>query len=198
MDPLFNKIREIVRGRKFILTPTPGGEENESDVTYVPDFEILLSDINRALETLRAIATDPQVINDPKFGEIYNQFRVLRNNLRTHMRTKYPSEYQKIKGMFEMSGTGGGGVVGGDAGASGFQVGQGPQYGPKFAYKLAPKIKKLDETNPGASLGKGPKAGATGVKNNYYTKAFGFKPVDSKKLAAQSKAVDTKYLWGKP
>ena len=44
MDPLFNKIREIVRGRKFILTPTPGGEENESDVTYVPDFEILLAD----------------------------------------------------------------------------------------------------------------------------------------------------------
>jgi hypothetical protein len=186
MDPLFNKIREIVRGRKFILTPTPGGEENESDVTYVPDFEILLADINRALETLRAIATDPQVINDPKFGEIYNQFRVLRNNLRTHMRTKYPSEYQKIKGMFEMSGTGGG------AGAGGFQVGQGPQYGAKFAFK-----KKVEE-GPGASLGPGPKAGPKGVTNNYYTKNFKYKLVDPVKLAAQSKAVDTKYLWGKP
>jgi hypothetical protein len=198
MDSLSNKIKEIARGKKFILVPTPGGEENESDVTYVPDFEILLLDINRALETLRAIVTDPQVINDPKFGEIYNQFRVLRNNLRTHMRTKYPSEYQKIKGMFEMTGTGGGGVVGGDAGASGFQVGQGPQYGPKFAYKLAPKIKKLDETNPGASLGKGPKAGPKGVTNNYYTKNFKYKLVNPVKLAAQSKAVDTKYLWGKP
>ena len=192
MDPLFNKIREIVRGRKFILTPTPGGEENESDVTYVPDFEILLADINRALETLRAIATDPQVINDPKFGEIYNQFRVLRNNLRTHMRTRYPSEYQKIKGMFEMSGTGGG------AGAGSFSTGTGGQYATPFAFRLAPKMKKLGETSPGASLGKGPKAGATGVKNNYYTKAFGFKPVNSKKLAAQSKVIDTKYLWGKP
>ena len=191
MDPLFNKIREIVRGRKFILTPTPGGEENESDVTYVPDFEILLSDINRALETLRAIATDPQVINDPKFGEIYNQFRVLRNNLRTHMRTRYPSEYQKIKGMFEMSGTGGG------AGAGSFSPGTGGQYATPFAFKKMGK-QELPETSPGASLGKGPKAGPKGVTNNYYTKNFKYKLVDPVKLAAQSKAIDTKYLWGKP
>jgi hypothetical protein len=191
MDPLFNKIREIVRGRKFILTPTPGGEENESDVTYVPDFEILLSDINRALETLRAIATDPQVINDPKFGEIYNQFRVLRNNLRTHMRTRYPSEYQKIKGMFEMSGTGGG------AGAGSFSTGTGGQYATPFAFKKMGK-QELPETSPGASLGKGPKAGPKGVTNNYYTKNFKYKLVNPVKLAAQSKAIDTKYLWGKP
>ena len=191
MDPLFNKIREIVRGRKFILTPTPGGDENESDVTYVPDFEILLADINRALETLRAIATDPQVINDPKFGEIYNQFRVLRNNLRTHMRTKYPSEYQKIKGMFEMSGTGGG------AGAGSFSPGAGGQYATPFAFKKMGK-QELPETSPGASLGKGPKAGPKGVTNNYYTKNFKYKLVNPVKLAAQSKAIDTKYLWGKP
>lgn len=192
MDKLINKIKEVARGRKFILKPTPGGEEEfESDVVYVPDFEILLKDINRALDTLRTISTDPEVINDPKFGEIYNQFRVLRNTLRTHMRNKYPSEYQKIKGMFEMTGTGGG------AGAGSFSPGAGGQYATPFAFKLAPKMKKLGETSPGASLGKGPKAGATGVKNNYYTKAFGFKPVNSKKLAAQSKAIDTKYLWGK-
>ena len=191
MDPLFNKIREIVRGRKFILTPTPGGEENESDVTYVPDFEILLADINRALETLRAIATDPQVINDPKFGEIYNQFRVLRNNLRTHMRTRYPSEYQKIKGMFEMSGTGGG------AGAGSFSPGTGGQYATPFTFKKMGK-QELPEASPGASLGKGPKAGPKGVTNNYYTKNFKYKLVNPVKLAAQSKAIDTKYLWGKP
>ena len=192
MDQLLNKIREVARGRKFILKPTPGGEEEfESDVVYIPDFEILLKDINRALDTLKTIATDPEIINDPKFGEIYQEFRKLRNNLRTHMRNKYPSEYQKIKGMFEMSGTGGG------AGAGSFSVGAGAQYATPFAFKLAPKMKKLGEANPGASLGKGPKAGTTGVKNNYYTKAFGFKPVDSKKLAAQSKAIDTKYLWGK-
>jgi len=192
MDNLINKIKEVARGRKFILKPTPGGEEEfESDVVYVPDFEILLKDINRALDTLRTIATDPEVIKDPKFGEIYNQFRLLRNTLRTHMRKNYPTEYQKIKGMFEMSGTGGG------AGAASFSPGAGAQYATPFAFRLAPKMKKLGETSPGASLGKGPKAGSTGVKNNYYTKAFSFKPVNSKKLAAQSKAIDTKYLWGK-
>jgi hypothetical protein len=192
MDKLSNKIKEIARGRKFILKPTPGGEENfESDVVYVPDFETLLKDINRALDTLRTIATDPEIIKDPKFGEIYNEFRLLRNTLRTHMRKNYPTEYQKIKGLFEMSGTGGG------AGAGSFSTGTGGQYATPFAYKLAPKMKKLGEANPGASLGKGPKAGTTGVKNNYYTKNFGFKPVDSKKLATQSKAIDTKYLWGK-
>jgi hypothetical protein len=192
MDKLSNKIKEVARGRKFILKPTPGGEENfESDVVYVPDFETLLKDINRALDTLRTIATDPEIIKDPKFGEIYNEFRLLRNTLRTHMRKNYPTEYQKIKGLFEMSGTGGG------AGAGSFSTGTGGQYATPFAYKLAPKMKKLGEANPGASLGKGPKAGTTGVKNNYYTKNFGFKPVDSKKLAAQSKAIDTKYLWGK-
>jgi hypothetical protein len=192
MDKLSNKIKEVARGRKFILKPTPGGEENfESDVVYVPDFETLLKDINRALDTLRTITTDPEIIKDPKFGEIYNEFRLLRNTLRTHMRKNYPTEYQKIKGLFEMSGTGGG------AGAGSFSTGTGGQYATPFAYKLAPKMKKLGEANPGASLGKGPKAGATGVKNNYYTKNFGFKPVNSKKLAAQSKAIDTKYLWGK-
>ena len=192
MDKLSNKIKEVARGRKFILKPTPGGEENfESDVVYVPDFETLLKDINRALDTLRTIATDPEIIKDPKFGEIYNEFRLLRNTLRTHMRKNYPTEYQKIKGLFEMSGTGGG------AGAGSFSTGTGGQYATPFAYKLAPKMKKLGEANPGASLGKGPKAGTTGVKNNYYTKNFGFKPVNSKKLAAQSKAIDTKYLWGK-
>jgi hypothetical protein len=173
MDRLSNKIKEVARGRKFILKPTPGGEEEfESDVIYVPDFEILLKDINRALDTLKTIATDPEIINDPKFGEIYQEFRKLRNNLRTHMRNKYPSEYQKIKGMFEMN------RYWWWSWSRFIFSRQGGQYATPFAFKLAPKMKKLGETSPGASLGKGPKAGAKGVTNNYYTKNFGFKPVN--------------------
>ena len=188
MDKLANKIQEIARGRKFILKPTPGGEEEfESDVIYVPDFEVLLKDINRALDTLKTIATDPEIINDPKFGEIYQEFRKLRNNLRTHMRNKYPSEYQKIKGMFEEQ----------QVDETGFAVGMGAQYATPFAFKKTGP-QELPEANPGASLGKGPKAGPKGVTNNYYTKAFKYKLVDPIKLAKQSKAIDTKYLWGKP
>jgi len=189
---LTDRIKEAIRGKKFKLVPTPGGEkEFESDVVYVPDFEMLVKDLNRALETLNGIGTTDEIRKDEQFLAYIKEYRELRNKIRTHLRKTYPSEYNAIKGLFEMSGTGGG------AGAAGFQVGQGPQYGAKYAYRLAPKTKELGEANPGASLGKGPKAGATGVKNNYYTKAFGFKPVDSKKLAAQSKAIDTKYLWGK-
>jgi hypothetical protein len=189
---LTDKIKEAIRGKKFKLVPTPGGEkEFESDVVYVPDFEMLVKDLNRALETLNGIGTTEEIRKDEQFLAYIKEYRELRNKIRTHLRKTYPSEYNAIKGLFEMTGTGGG------AGAAGFQVGQGPQYGAKYAYKLAPKMKKLGEANPGASLGKGPKASATGVKNNYYTKNFGFKPVDSKKLAAQSKAIDTKYLWGK-
>jgi len=33
-------------------------------------------------------------------------------------------------------------------------------------------------------------------KSNYYTKKLGYKLVKPQKLAAQSKAIDTKYLWG--
>ena len=46
------------------------------------------------------------------------------------------------------------------------------------------------------NLGPGPKAGKDGVKNNYYVKAFGFKPVNRKKQAKASKAIDYKDLWG--
>ena len=70
---------------------------------------------------------------------------------------------------------------------------QGAKYSYKLGYKLAPK-QPMDETNPGASLGKGPSAGKTGVKNSYYTK-MGFKNVNPKELAKNAKWVDTKYLW---
>jgi hypothetical protein len=183
MEDLVNKIKEVARGKKFILKPVPGGEEShESDVIYVPDFEVLLKDINRALDTLRTVATSDDVINDPKFGDIYRQFRVLRNNLRTHMRNKYPSEYQKIQGMFEEQ----------EIDETGFAVGAGAQYATPLAFKkVGPQ--ELPEANPGASLGPGPKAGKTGVTNNYYYK-LGWKPVAK---PHSTKGAEIKYLWGK-
>lgn len=185
MENLVNKIKEIARGKKFIIKPNPDSEGGYEDVIYFPDFEILLTDINRALDTLKTISTTDEVANDPKFGEISKQFQVLRNNLRTHMRNHYPSEYQKIKGMFEEQ----------QVDETGFAVGMGPQYATPRAFKKMPP-QELPESNPGASLGPGPKAGPKGVTNNYYTKNFKYKLVNPKKLASQSKAVDTKYLWG--
>ena len=80
-----------------------------------------------------------------------------------------------------MSGTGGG---------ASFSTGTGAQYVTPFAFK---KKKKIKESNPGSTLGKGPKAGPEGVTDNYYYK-LGYK------LAAKphsTKAIDVRYLWGK-
>jgi len=181
MGKLPNRISEVIRGKKYKLVPTPGGEEGfESDVVYIPDFELLLKDLNRTLETFEGILATEEVVKDPQFGQIYRELRVLRNNLRTHMRKNYPIEYNQIKGLFE----------------TGFAVGMGAQTATPFAFKkMGPQ--ELPEANPGSSLGKGPKAGPKGVTNNYYTKNFKYKLVNPEKLAAQSKAIDTKYLWGK-
>ena len=85
----------------------------------------------------------------------------------------------------------------GSGGAS-FATGNGPQYATPFAfnpnkktkgaqsmkyayklgYKLAPN-QPLDEVNPGATLGRGPKAGPKGVANNILVKNLGYKPVKS-------------------
>ena len=100
-------------------------------------------------------------------------------------------EVLRERKLKEMSTTGGG------ASAGSFKPGQGPQTATPFFVKKKKHHYKLKEANPGATLGKGPSASKSGVKDNYYVKAFGYKPVNSKKLAAQSKAIDTKYLWKK-
>lgn len=64
-----------------------------------------------------------------------------------------------------------------------------------IAKAKAKKEKDVNETNLGSSLGLGPKASENGVKDNAYVKQFKYKLVDPKKLAKQSKAIDTKYLW---
>ena len=78
----------------------------------------------------------------------------------------------------------------GAGGAASFSVGAGAQYATPFAFK---KKKKVDESNPGASLGKGPKATDKGVQDNYYYK-LGWKPVAP---PHSTKGVEVKYLWGK-
>jgi hypothetical protein len=95
-------------------------------------------------------------------------------------------KYKLVKKVDEISGT---------MGSASFSPGTGAQYATPFAFKKTKK-QSLPETNPGAGLGPGPKAGPKGVKDNYYVKAFKYKLVNPKKLAAQSKAIDTKYLWG--
>ena len=88
----------------------------------------------------------------------------------------------------EMTSTGGG-----TAGAAS-SAGVGLNFAVPLGYK---KVKTENKTPYGTgNLGPGPKATEHGVKDNYYVKAFGFKPVDRKKQAKASKAIDYKDLWG--
>lgn len=89
----------------------------------------------------------------------------------------------------EMSMTGGG-----TAGAA-FTSGVSMNYATPKAFKKK-KVKEAKTPYGTGNLGPGPKATEHGVKDNYYVKAFGFKPVDRKKLAKASKTVDYKDLWG--
>ena len=151
------------------------------DVDYTADYKKLFKDITDLMKTAKEVA---DATGEPFFKDHYLDIRKRRNELRTYLRNNKAEEYERIKAMNEMSGTGGGAA---------FNVGTGAQYATPKAFKK----KNVKEANPGSSLGLGPKATEKGVKDNYYVKGFKYKLVDPEKLAKQSKAIDTKYLWGK-
>ena len=150
-------------------------------VDYAPDYKKLFKEITRLMTTAKEVA---DATGEPFFMDHYNDIRKRRNELRTYLRNNKAEEYERIKSMNEMSGTGGGAA---------FNVGTGVQYATPKAFKK----KNIKESNPGSSLGLGPKATDKGVKDNYYVKGFKYKLVDPEKLQKKSKAIDTKYLWGK-
>ena len=148
------------------------------DVNYTADYQKLFKDITDLMETAKEVA---DMTGEEFFRDHYLDIKKRRNELRTYLRNNKANEYSRIKGLDEMSGTGGG---------ASFSTGTGAQYATPFAFK---KKKKIKESNPGSTLGKGPKAGPEGVTDNYYYK-LGYK------LAAKphsTKAIDVRYLWGK-
>ena len=145
------------------------------DVDYIPDVGELVKDANELAKTSKEVAVKAK--NDSKFRDIYDDVKLLRNKIRTHIRNNYPEEYRKAVGfneeiVDEMSTTGGG------AGAASFTGGTGMQYATPYAFKK--KKKKIDE-GIGADLGPGPKASEDGVKDNAYVKQFKYKLVPKDK-----------------
>ena len=72
-------------------------------VEYAPDYLKLFKEITEMLETAKDIA---QVTGDPFFKDHYNDVRKLRNQLRTYLRNNKTEEYERIKSLKEMGGTG--------------------------------------------------------------------------------------------
>lgn len=73
-------------------------------VDYAPDYKKLFKEVTEMLETAKeiALATDEKFFKDH-----YNDIRKLRNQLRTYLRNNKAEEYDRIKGMNEISATGG-------------------------------------------------------------------------------------------
>jgi len=63
-------------------------------VTPLPGFDKLYDDLTDLVGTSKRVYVKTK--DDKKFREIYDEVRVLRNKLRTHLRNEYPDEYKRI------------------------------------------------------------------------------------------------------
>jgi len=158
------------------------------NIDYLPNFDELFDDATDLVNTAKGVYTKAKT--DDKLRLIYDEARVLRNKIRTHIRNEYPEEYRRItmkineEDLDEMSTTGGG------AGAASFTPGTGGQYATPFAFrKKGQKANdkaykemgyKAVKEDVGATLGPGPKAGPEGVTDNAYVKQFKYKLVPKK------------------
>ena len=133
-------------------------------VIPLPAFEKLNNDINTVVSTAKGVYTKTK--DDEKFKEFYEEARLLRNKIRTHLRNEYPDEYKRFVNEEEID------EMSTSAGAGSYLT--------KYAFRKPKKQEKLPE-GIGATLGPGPKATEDGVKDNYYVKKFAYKLVPKDK-----------------
>lgn len=111
------------------------------DIDYLPNFDKLFDGATDLVNTAKGVYTKAKT--DDKLRLIYDEARVLRNKIRTHIRNEYPEEYRRMTmkmtegELDEMSTTGGG------AGAASFTPGTGGQYATPFAFRK--KGQKADD-----------------------------------------------------
>lgn len=152
-------------------------------IEQLPGFDKLYQEVDQFVDAAKRVFQKTK--DDKKFIEIYDDARKVKNKLRTHLRNNYTDIYKRLQMR---------GIAEEDVEEISTSAGAGAYLG-KYAFKK-PKKKKVDEAskNPGATLGPGPKAGADGVKDNYYVKAFGYKLAPSLKNR-KSKVIDYRQLW---
>jgi len=113
------------------------------DIAYLPNFDKLFDDVTDLVGTAKGVYTKAK--GDDVLRVIYDEARVLRNKIRTHIRNEYPEEYRRITmnegELEEMSTTGGG------AGSATFTPGTGMQYATPYAFKRVKKKKEEVKEN---------------------------------------------------
>lgn len=134
------------------------------DVDYTADYKKLFKDITDLMKTAKEVA---DITGEAFFKDHYLDIRKRRNELRTYLRNNKSEEYARIKGLDEISATGGGNSFSSQAGA-------GAQYATPNAFSKNKKGKYAD--------------------GGMYAKKFGYKLVPK---PHSTPGVEVKYLWGK-
>lgn len=150
----------------------------EHTIYNLASFGDSLKELSQALDALVALSKTSEGKTDNEIQDITQKIRDVFNRFRTHLRNNYPDQYNTIKDLIDEIST----------------TGTRMQYATPFAfnknkkakgsaskyyYKLGYELVK-EMSNPGSSLGPGPKAGPEGVKDNYYVKGFKYKLVPKK------------------
>jgi len=142
------KVGDIEKSEGGIITTVtaidPETNSVSWDVAYSADYQRLFNEITDLMDTAKEVA---DITGEPFFRDHYLDIRKRRNELRTYLRNNKSKEYARIKGLDEMSSTGG---------TASFTPGKGAQYATPNAFN--------------------PNKKAKGTAHNYYYK-LGFKPV---------------------
>ena len=108
-----NEVPDVEPGEKFKVGDTAISQGVKYTVTgidketgrvawaidYLPNLTKLFDAISDLFDVTKEVARKAK--NDPKFREISDDARNLRNKIRTHIRKEYPSEYERITGRLD-------------------------------------------------------------------------------------------------
>ena len=190
-------------------------------ITNLPNFDKLFDELRDATETAKGVYT--KVKDDEKFREIYEDIRLIRNKVRTHLRKEYPEDYKRMTinedDMDEASMSGAAGAYNTPYAFNKNKNKEKAENIIRKKFAKVPKAKKVtskqkmklpsgmvssfgvaeSKENPGATLGPGPAASEDGVKDNYYVKGFKYKLVPKNKQGTyvqKGSSMPVRKLWG--
>ena len=150
------------------------------DVTTVPEMDTTFKKFAQLRDYIEQLSVDKK--EDPKFKEIAKKVIATFNDFRTHLRTKYPNEYETFKSVAEdlaktlnEESTIASNSFFTSGGEGENHTGPSPRKSTYGAYTQA-GYKKVAE-GPGATFGPGPRAGSEGVIKNKYITDFKYKLV---------------------
>ena len=148
-------------------------------VSELPNFNKLFDEVTDATSSAKGVYTKTK--DDEKFREIYDDLKLIKNKLRTHLRREYPEDYKRMtineEDVEEMSTSGGAGAF---LTPYAFRK-KGSKPDDEAYTELGYTLAKEGKLGDGSDLGPGPKAGPDGVTDNAYVKQFKYKIVPKNK-----------------